>query len=459
MNIIRLCNVSLCKGAETFVINSMTRINLWIFMKGDTMLTRRFFLGTVGTGLIVGPQVAAADALTVQRKRLAVVTTEWRYHSHAWHMAERFLVGYPVHGHWHQPPLEVVGAYVDQTPDNDLSRQRSKEFGFPIYPTIAETLRCGGGKLAVDAVLIIGEHGNYPKSEYEQTKYPRYEFFKQVTDVFRKDGRAVPVFNDKHLSWNWEWAREMVEISRELNFAFTAGSSLPVTWRMPAIDMPYDAEVEELMCVSIGSIDSYDFHALEVIQCMAERRRGGETGVVAMQALRGDAVWKAMEADSWAKGGWDPGLFEACLSRSQTLAQPETFSHRYPTSAQIREWVKDPVVYRFEYADGVKATMLLMNGLIGDFTFAARLRGETEPLSTLFYLPPNPNVTYSASLMSKAEETFMTGKSPYPIERTLLTTGLVEAGVRSLGTGQKRIETPHLAIRYQARRESTFARS
>ncbi|MEI6538011.1 MAG: hypothetical protein DWI22_16000 [Planctomycetota bacterium] len=423
------------------------------------MFSRRAFLGTVGTGLIVGPHVAAANGLAAQRKRLAVVTTEWRYHSHAWHMAERFLVGYPVNGHWYRPPLDVVGAYVDQKPENDLSRKRSEEFGFPIYPTIAETLRCGGDKLAVDGVLIIGEHGTYPMSEYEQTKYPRYEFFKQVSDVFRQDGRAVPVFNDKHLSWKWEWAKEMVEISRELNFAFTAGSSLPVTWRMPAIDMPYDAEVEELMCVSIGSIDSYDFHALEVIQCMAERRRGGETGVVSMQALRGDAVWKAMEAGSWANGGWDSGLFEACLSRSQTLAQPETFSHRYPTPIQIREWVKDPIVYRFEYADGVKATMLLMNGLVGDFTFAARLKGAPEPLSTLFYLPPTPNVTYSASLMSKAEETFMTGKSPYPIERTLLTTGLVEAGVRSLGTGQIKLETPHLAIRYQAPRESTFVRS
>ena len=407
----------------------------------------------------MAPQLLAADSPTAQRKRLAVVTTEWTFHTHAWHMAERFLVGYPVEGHWHHPPLDVVAAYVDQKPENDLSRKRSEEFGFPIYPTIAETLRCGGDKLAVDGVLIIGEHGDYPKSEYEQTKYPRYEFFKHVTDVFRKDGRALPVFNDKHLSWNWEWAREMVDISHELNFAFTAGSSLPVTWRMPAIEMPYGAEVEELLGISTGSIDSYDFHALEMIQCMAERRRGGETGVVAMQALRGDAVWKSMDASNWANGGWDPKLFEACLSRSQTLAQPDTFSHRYPTSDQIREWVKDPVAYRYEYADGVKATMLLMNGLIGDFTFAARLKGQAEPLSTLFYLPPNPNVTYSASLMSKAEETFMTGKSPYPIERTLLTTGLVEAGVRSLGTGQTRIETPHLAIRYTAPRESTFVRS
>jgi hypothetical protein len=422
------------------------------------MVTRRSFLGSVGVGLVMAPQLLAANS-PAQRKRLAVVTTEWRFHSHAWHMAERFLVGYPVGGHWHRPPFDVVSAYVDQKPDNDLSRKRSEEFGFPIYPTIAETLRCGGEKLAVDGVLIIGEHGNYPKSEYEQTKYPRYEFFKQVTDVFRQDGRTAPVFNDKHLSWNWEWAREMVDISHELNFAFTAGSSLPVTWRMPAIEMPYGAEVEELLGVSIGSIDSYDFHALEMIQCMAERRRGGETGVIAMQALRGDAVWKAMDAGNWADGGWDPRLFEACLSRSQTLAQPETFSHRYPTPDQIREWVKDPVAYRFEYADGAKATMLMMNGLIGDFTFAARLKGQAEPLSTLFYLPPTPNVTYSASLMSKAEETFTTGKSPYPIERTLLTTGLVEAGVRSLGTGQKRIETPHLAIHYNAPRESTFVRS
>ncbi len=412
----------------------------------------------MGAGLSLGSLSFAADP-TSGKKRLAVVTTEWRYRSHAWHMAERFLAGYPTQGKWHHPPFDVVAAYVDQQPENDLSRLRSKEFGFPIYPTVAEAIRCGGDKLAVDAVLIIGEHGNYPDNEYGQKKYPRYEFFKQVTDVFRKDGRTTPVFNDKHLSWKWDWAKEMVDISRELNFGFAAGSSLPGTWRMPSIDMPYGAEVEEILCLAIGGLDSYDFHALEVIQCMAERRRGGETGVVAVQGLRGDAVWQAMAAGDWQSGGWDPALFEACLCRTQTLGQPETFSHRHPTPEQIREWVKDPIAYRIEYADGLRATMLLMNGLVGDFTFAARLKGQPEPLSTLFYLPPTPNVTYSAELMAKAEATFLTGKAPCPIDRTLLTTGLVEAGVRSIGTGQKRLETPHLAVRYQAPRESTFLRS
>ncbi|MEX2114449.1 MAG: hypothetical protein WD845_14745 [Pirellulales bacterium] len=421
------------------------------------MLTRRTFLGAAGAGIVSASWAFGQQSPPpTTRKRLAIVTTEWRYHSHAWHMGERFLVGYPIQGRWHRPPFDVVAVYVDQKPENDLSRQRSAEFGFPIYPTVAETVRCGGDKLAVDAVLIIGEHGNYPQSDIGQTKYPRYELFKQVTDVFRHDGRTTPVFNDKHLSWNWQWAQEMVAISRELKFPFLAGSSLPVTWRMPSIDMPYGAEVEEMLCVAMGGVDSYDFHALEVIQCMAERRRGGESGVAAVQGLRGDNVWKALAAGGWDAGGWDPKLFEACLSRSQTLAQPDTFSHRYPTEEQMRQWVKDPIAYRIEYADGVNATMLLMNGLVDDFTFAARLKGEREPLSTLFYLPPNPNVVYSAALMSKAEETFLSGKTSYPIERTLLTTGLVEAGVRSLAEDQKRRPTPHLAVRYSAPRASTF---
>jgi len=259
--------------------------------------------------------------------------------------------------------------------------------------------------------------------------------------------------------------------------------------------------------VAIGGIDSYDFHALETIQCMAERRRGGETGVVAMHALRGDAVWRARDGGSWSAVGWDPQLFEACLSRSHTLAQPESFSHRYPTADQIRQWVKEPIAYRFEYADGLKATMLLMNGLVDDFTFAARLKGESAPLATLFHLPPTPNVVYSTALMSKAEDMSLGGRAAYPVERTLLTSGLnslarfwdssptrqrgstwrnhkksgpvprwrvgllslrtpritqshlVAAGVRSLASGQKRIETPHLAVRYQAPRESQFWRS
>ena len=430
------------------------------------MLNRRDFIETAGLSLLAcsltgsNPLLHTALAADAPRRKLklAVVTTVWRYKSHSWHMAERFLHGYPMRGKWHRPEIEVVSAYVDQVPENDLSRTRSKEFGFTIYPTIAEALRCGGDKLAVYAVLLIGEHGDYPVNDIGQKQYPRYEFFQQIVDVFRKDSRTAPVFNDKHLSWNFDWAKEMVAASKSLGFPFLAGSSLPVTWRMPAIDMPYGVEVEEVLSISQGPVDIYDFHALEMIQCMTERRQGGETGVVAIQALRGDAVWRAMDAQSWADGGWNPSLFEACLSRSHTLAQDSTLSHRFPKREQMRAWVKEPIAYRFEYADGLKATMLLMNELNADFTFAAKLKGQADPLSTQFHLPPSPNVAYSAALMSQAESMFLTGTAPYPVERTLLTSGLVAAGLKSLASGQQRLETPHLNVRYTAPRESTFWR-
>src|SRR5438309_7600163 len=113
------------------------------------MLTRRLFLQTGAA--------AAAAAQTNKPKRIAIITTIYRYLSHGQHMGDRFLVGYPHNGEWHKPNMQVVSLYVDQKPEGDLSGQRAQEFGFRVYPTIAETLRCGTGKLAVDAVLIVAE--------------------------------------------------------------------------------------------------------------------------------------------------------------------------------------------------------------------------------------------------------------------------------------------------------------
>ena len=344
-------------------------------------------------------------------------------------------------------------AYVDQIKDNDLSQRRGKEFGFTVYPTIAEALRNGTDKLDVDCVLLIGEHGDYEINEIGQKLYPRYRLFNGITEVFKEDGLSVPVFNDKHLSWNFEWAADMVAQSKALDFPMLAGSSLPVTWRMPAVELPLGAEIEEAMVVAYGPKDIYDFHALETLQCMMERRKGGESGVKSIHALEGEAVWKHL-----AEKTWSPELFEACLSRSQTLSQTEEFSHRYPSMELMKQLVETPICYQLEYNDGTRATMMLMNGLVRDFNFAARLKGRKKLLSTCFYLPPNPNVVYSAALMNNAEKMFMTGNAPYPIERTLLTSGMVQSALQSLHLGQRKIETPHLAVTYKPSRESTFYR-
>ncbi len=419
------------------------------------MLDRRGFL-QVGAAGIPAVLLTSSETLAkrpAKKKRMAIVTTTWWYGSHAWHMATRFLVGYPVNGKWHHPEIEVVSAYVDQIKDNDLSKRRAKEFGFTVYPTIAEALRNGTDKLDVDCVLLIGEHGDYEVNEIGQKLYPRYRLFNGITDVFREEEKSLPIFNDKHLSWNFEWAADMVAQSKELKFPFLAGSSLPVTWRMPSVELPFGAEIEEAMVVAYGPKDIYDFHALETLQCMMERRSGGETGVKSIHALEGDTVWKHL-----ADKRWSPVLFEACLSRSQTLSQTEDFSHRYPSLALMKELVENPVCYQLEYNDGTRATMMLMNGLVRDFNFAAKLKGQVEPLSTCFYLPPNPNVVYSAALMNNAEKMFMTHKVPYRIERTLLTSGMVQSALQSLHLGQRKLDTPHLDVTYKASKESSFYR-
>jgi hypothetical protein len=390
-------------------------------------------------------------------RRIAIVTTVYRYLSHAQHIGDRFLVGYPREGQWHRPDMKVVSLYVDQKPEGDQSADRAREFGFTVYPTIAEALRAGGDKLAVDAVLIIGEHGNYPKNEKGQILYPRYEFFKQCVEVFEKDGRAVPVYNDKHLSYSFEKAQWMVESSRRLKFPMLAGSSLPVTWRLPDIELPLNCEIEEALMVGEGGSDPMDFHALEGMQCMVERRKGGETGVKAVQMIEGDEVWKAGE-----QGRWSKELLTAALSRSdspQGLTILDGRTQDLVSSGELPKLVKRPAAYFIERNDGLRTTLLMLNGAIKDFNFAAKVKGMRGIQSTQFFLSPTPNVTYSACLVGKIEEMFASGKAPYPVDRTLIVSGILEACLTSRLQGQKRLETPHLSVRYRAPAQSQHART
>jgi hypothetical protein len=380
--------------------------------------------------------------------------------SHAQHIVDRFLDGYGWNGTHHRPPMDLVALYVDQIGEDDLSRERAarhREMKF--YPTIAEALTLGGNRLAVDGVVLVGEHGHYPQNEKGQTRYPRYEFFQQIVKVFRDSGRSVPVFNDKHLSWNWDWAKEMYETARGIGFAFMAGSSLPVTWRTPSVEMPTADKVREAVCVCYGGVDSYDFHGLETIQCMVERRPGGETGVKWIEAYRGENFWKACR-----EGVWPRDLMEAALCRSHTLTPARAgFNNVFPSLDEMRRLVDEPVAYHYEHEDGLKCTMLLMSGLVRDFNFAARFEGRNGPFSTQMYLPmPDGRTTlanFFSPLVNNMEQMFLTGKPAYPVERTLLTTGLTAAGVESLYRNQARVHTPHLAIRYQPTKGSTFWRT
>ena len=425
-------------------------------IESDRNVSRRDILATVPTSVIwglTGSGDVNAGQSPEKRPKLAALVTEYRKYSHGQNIVDRFLGGYGWESQWHYPQVDVAALYVDQFPDNDLSHERVSRYpDLNLYPTIGEALTLGGNELAVDGVLLIAEHGKYPMNKKGQTLWPRYDFFQQTVEVFKNSGRSVPVFCDKHLSWNWDWAQHMVKTSHELNFPMFAGSSIPVCRRIPSVDMPWGAEIEEIVSVGVGGI-----------QCLAERRRGGESGVVWIHALRGDSVWEALDSGSWEGGGWDPELFEACLCRSQSL-QPihKNSRHTYPRREDLPQLTNtDPVAYRFEYADGLRATMLLMEGLVSDITVAARLKNQSEPLSLLFYLGSGHDMqpNFFNPLSHHMENMILTGQAPYPVERTLLTTGLTAAGIESLWLGQKPLKPPHLAISYQPERESTFRRT
>ncbi|MSU34752.1 MAG: hypothetical protein EXS36_06495 [Pedosphaera sp.] len=389
-----------------------------------------------------------------RRKRIALIGTEVRIHSHAQHFIDRFLLGYSWGGGWHRPDVDLVSLYIDQFPEGDLARTTAKRHGVPIYPTIAEALTLGASKLAVDGVVIIGEHGKYPRTEMGQTRYPRYKFFKEVMKVFESSGRSVPVFNDKHLSTDWRECVEMVADSKRLHFPFLAGSSLPVTRRLPAIDMPYGTTLSESVCAGYGGMDSYDIHGIETAQCMSERRRGGEVGIRRVLALRGAKMWEhAAEREATRR------LLVAALTRSHNLPVKDGF----PTDAVTFDWARTAFpegwAYFIDHRDGFRTTLFMLG--IQDFNYAGLNNWTGEIISCQMYLPMPTHGSTTADffnpLIHHIERMIVENRAPYPVERTLLTSGMTLAGVESFHRGQP-VETPEMAVRYTAPRESLFWR-
>ncbi|HVX60403.1 MAG TPA: hypothetical protein VHC19_07375, partial [Pirellulales bacterium] len=351
------------------------------------------------------------------------------------------------------PDFGIAGMYVAQQGPRDLSRSLAKSHAFKLYPSPAEALTLGGDQLAVDGVLLIGEHGDYPYNEKSQKLYPRYELFQEIVEVFRRSNRCVPVFCDKHLSYDRNKAFAMAKTARELGLPLLAGSSLPVTWRRPELELPLKAPIQEALIASRGELEIFGIHALEALQCMVERRTAGQQGVKAVTFLEGDAVWKAGDAGLWS---WD--LLEHALGRSPSLNVGdirENCRHFVP-KADSPTYPDGPAAFIIEYRDGLKATVLLLNGHVDDTTFAARIKGQEKPASTLFYLPPPPGAAFLEALTMKVEDFLAQGRPPYPIERTLLTGGILDMALESRLQGHKRLETPDLDISYVPPEDSGF---
>jgi len=371
-----------------------------------------------------------------QSKRVAALVTVYHHNSHADVIVSRLLQTDTLDGKGRQSPLKLVSLYVDQFPKNDLSRGFAASHGFRMSGTIEDALTLGTGRLAVDGVLLIAEHGDYPRSRTGNIEYPKRRFWEQVLKVFRASESVVPVFIDKHLADNWTDAYFIYNTARELSVPLMAGSSLPTTWRRPVADVPRGGRLREIVALTYHTTDAYGFHALEFVQALAEQRAGGETGIKAVQSFSGDAVWQAFEDKTF-----DLELFHAAWKR---LEQPRGG----PDSAALRKAVREPRLFRLEYADGLRAPLLELNGAVGEWSGAWRY-ADNHVDSSLFWTQEGRPGMHFAWLLNGIEQMMLTGKPAWNVERTLLTSGALDALLISLTEKQRRVETPYLMIRYE----------
>lgn len=377
-------------------------------------------------------------------KRIAAIITEFRPNSHAEVILGKYFEGYNRDFKEPYPRSKIVSLFTEQVPKNDGSREFSKKYNVPIFRTVVDALTLGGDDLAVDGVILIGEHGDYAYNDKEQKLYPRFEMFLKITDVFRQYKKSVPVFNDKHLSWSWKQSKRMVDISRELHFPMFAGSSVPVAFRTPALDSPYGVSQKHAVAISYSGLDIYGFHLLEALQCVVERRKGGETGVRAVQCLENQDCWDYIEENEWVKR-----LFNEALSNSNTRKEGE-----------MTKLVKKPTVFVVHYNDGLQAAAFLMTGMVEDFTVAVDVVGQVEPYSVLMDLQKGRPHHHFSCLVKNIEKLFETGEPPYPVERTMLTSGILDYELESRIQGYKKLNTHPLAdVQYRVSKSSTFCKT
>lgn len=409
--------------------------------------TRRDFLRQAALGLTAASFVRTgwADQQPPRRPRVAAIYTVAYHRSHAHVLLENFLLPYLFNGQRTDPGVDVVSLYTDQrAPEGDMTDDISRRFRIPVFRTIADALTLGTDALAVDAVLAIGEHGNYPVNDLGQREYPRKRFFDEIVAVMRRSRRYVPLFNDKHLSYRWDWAKEMYDTALELGIPLMAGSSVPLAQRRPPLEIASGTPLEEAVAIHGGPREIYDFHGLEILQSIVEFRRGGETGVQSVEFWEGEALWNAARQNRWNRE-----LAEAAMTAE--LGQRPASLTRLAGENGVT-----PHGIHITYKDGFQATVLKMGRSAIRWNIAYKIANEPRPRATSWYVGPWENRNLFKALAHAIQHCFRRQHAPYPVERTLLTTGILEAAMRSRARPGQALATPHLEFGYIPRDFSAF---
>ena len=366
--------------------------------------------------------------------RVAVLATVWFEGCHTDVIVPPIVEGWTLDGVDEQTDLEVVSMYLEQigcVQGDDLGLPFLERHGIRRALSIGEALVDEAGELAVDGVIIIGEHGDYELNEHGQQVYPRRRFFDAAVAAMTAAGRYVPIFNDKGLAYSARDANEMAATAHRLGVGYGAGSTIPLSWRVPTgAEWPLGAAMDAAVLLGWGPLERYGFHCLEGLQAHVERRAGGETGVTQVIALDREGSHAAI-----AEGRVAPELLAAAFDSLELTA-----------SQREQALLTVAGVIEVHYADGLVAHVVICEDEVRQFAFAAR--GADESFVCQMWLPGAPHLHFTF-LVRQAEQLIRDGRPQIPIERTQLTTGILDAAMRSGWSGEA-MATPELAISYSA---------
>ncbi|MEZ5399681.1 MAG: hypothetical protein R2729_08415 [Bryobacteraceae bacterium] len=411
-----------------------------------TLLSRRETLRMSGAAALAGMAAGSAAPGAEKRPRIACVVTYWAAPgSHADWIITKLMDGYWWKGAHTPSRVDVVSAYIHQLEESGLGQKVCKSKNVPVFKSVREALTLGGKELAVDGVVLVGEHGIYHTNLHGQKYYPRWWLYQQIVRVFEESKRSVPVFNDKHLSTSWDEAKWMYDKSRELDFPLFGGSSIPFYYRKPEIELDIDTPIKTSVVASSSGDEGSLFHSVDVLQAFVERRKGGESGVAAVQCIQGPETWK------WtAKNSWAGKLLDAV--RANFDLKPGHF----------QESTREPTVTIVDYRDGTKAAIYSVRGV--GWTYAGDIEGRPAPVLVSMLGWPGPYAQYHAANAFEhwITEMMLTRKEPYNAERLLLSTGIVSYNMESNWENGRqypvgrRVETPFMDMKYRTTRGAMF---
>jgi hypothetical protein len=357
-------------------------------------------------------------------KSITCIVEEFAPGTPAQQLLDRFLLGYPRDGEFHRLEHCVISAHLLETANANASLDaRVKEHGL-IFETNLERAITGA-----DALAVIWRGGGADAQDAI------------IQRVLNQAAPGACCFVHGALGTNLAAARAHAALAASRGIRLLAGTPMGVSWRLPDLELPAGAAVKEALIVVQGASPGSELDGLEGILPILERRRGGESGVRAVRSVSGEGLWQSSRERGWS---WD--LLATALSRSdspQGDAVTDGRTEDLVGLGLVPKLAREPRGWLIDHRDGLRSSILVLDGVVADCNIALQLSNGAM-LSAQLYRPPKPAQHEFSRLASIVEGFFKAGEPPWPVRRSILTAGLLEAFRTASARQDEVLETPLL---------------